>query len=65
MTAQDEYDEIIRKQERARIARCMKCAANDMLRDTESDAIDGYVAAVMLDLACRIKDNGLGSDAVQ
>lgn len=48
----------VRKQERERIARHMKSAANELLRCKESDAIDGYVAAVILDLADTIERNG-------
>jgi hypothetical protein len=44
--------------ERVHIADGMKAIALDLLRDKESDAIDGYVAAVIIDLAEVIKSGG-------
>ena len=41
----------VRADERRRIARHMNTIAMDLLRDPTSDAIDGYTAAVILDLA--------------
>lgn len=45
----------IREKERKRIAAHMKSAAKAMICDPASDAIDGYAAAVVLDLADRIE----------
>lgn len=50
----------IRALERRRIADHMTTLAENVLRDPDSDAIDGYTAAVLLDLANAIRENGGG-----
>ncbi len=44
--------------ERVHIADAMKAIALDLLRDKESDAIDGYVAAVLIDIAEVVRSGG-------
>ena len=53
----DEFD-MVRAQERQRIARYLKNIGDRLLRDPDGDAIDGYVAATILSLADVIKTNG-------
>ena len=45
----------IRADERRRIAAHMRTVACASIRDVENDAIDGYAAAVVLDLADTIE----------
>jgi hypothetical protein len=40
-----------RVDERKKIAKCICELANNMLHDPQSDAIDGYVAAVLIELS--------------
>lgn len=47
-----------REGERIRIAKHLRTVGNDLLRDKESDAVDGYVSAVLIDLAGVIENNG-------
>lgn len=61
MSAQDEYDDLVRKGERERIAKHIRTVASEMLRDPVADAIDGYTAAVMLNLSDVIETNGNGA----
>lgn len=49
----------IRAQERARIARHLAKVGKDLLHDETSDAFDGYVAGVLIDLAKVIEHDGI------
>lgn len=45
----------IRADERAHIARCVRATANDTIRNPKSDGVDGFVGAVLLEIADRIE----------
>ena len=51
-------EQAIRDDERAKVARSMVKVGNNLLRDEKSDAVDGYVAAVLIDMAKTIEQGG-------
>lgn len=57
MLAKD-IEQEIRADERLRIAKHLKATAINVIKDPNSDGIDGYTGAVILELADEIERNG-------
>ena len=52
-------NEVARAEERERIAGYLRTVALNSLHDLNSDAVDGYVAATLIELAKVIENNGI------